>query len=444
MERELTIFMDLEGEAVLVGRLFFRERAGRATSSFSYDPTWIRRRGSFALAPNLPLTAGAFHSAKGLLGAFSDAAPDAWGRKLMLRQERARARKAKTQPRTLFDIDFLAGVDDATRLGALRIKDPGGDAFIAQTGRPIPPLIDLPKLLSATGRIERDRETDDDLVLVLAPGTSLGGARPKATVRDAAGRLLVAKFPKRDDDWPVTRWEAVALTLAARAGIAVPTWRFELVAKKPVVLLDRFDRSEAGHRIPFMSAMTALDAEDHGDQRSYMELVDVLRQQGAQPEADARELWRRIVFNMLVSNTDDHLRNHAFLHRGAGWVLSPAYDMNPCPVDVKPRVHALAIDDADPTASLDLALRVAPNFGLSEADARGIAAEVGEAASTWRAVAKSFKLTPAQIERMESAFEHDDLRDALALVAPKPIAAKAPRKAAAKPSKKKKTKARGK
>jgi serine/threonine-protein kinase HipA len=412
MERELIVYMDTDRAPVLVGRLWARERTGRETSSFTYDPSWIKRRGAFALSPRLALTPGPYHAAKGLLNAFGDCAPDAWGRKLMLRQERARARKAKTQPRTLFEIDFLAGVEDETRLGALRFKDAGGEAFIARTGRPVPPLIDLPRLLSATGRIERDRETDDDLILVLAPGTSLGGARPKATVRDTAGRLLVAKFPKKDDDWPVTVWEAVLLTLAARAGITVPAWRLETIARKPVLLLDRFDRADTDRRIPFMSAMTALDASDHGEQRSYLDILDVIRQMGAQPESDARALWRRIVFNILVSNTDDHLRNHAFLHGPGGWTLSPAYDMNPCPVDVRPRAHALAIDEADPTASIELAFSVAERFAIGPDEAQDIAAEVATAAGQWREVAKTFKLTGSQIDRMASAFEHDDMKHA--------------------------------
>jgi serine/threonine-protein kinase HipA len=413
MERDLTVYLDLDGAPVLVGRLWARERTGRETSSFTYDPAWIKRLGAFALAPSLTLTPGPHHASKGLLNAFTDPAPDAWGRKLMQRQERARTRLAKTQPRTLFDIDYLAGVDDRTRLGALRFKDSKGDEFLARTDRPVPPLIDLPNLLAATGRIERDRETDEDLLLVLAPGTSLGGARPKATIRDTNGTLLVAKFPKKEDDWPVTVWEAVILALAERAGIAVPAWRLETIAKKPVLLLTRFDRAAIDTRIPFMSAMTAIDATDHGDQRSYLELVDVLRQQGSQPDADVRQLWRRIVFNSLVSNTDDHLRNHAFLRDRRGWRLSPAYDMNPCPVDVRPRVHALAIDDVDPTSSLELVLSVAPRFGMPAADAKAIAAEVGTVVATWRATAKRFKLTSAQIDRMASAFDHADLTAAV-------------------------------
>jgi serine/threonine-protein kinase HipA len=198
------------------------------------------------------------------------------------------------------------------------------------------------------------------------------------------------------------------------AGLRRPTPE----TKKPVLLLTRFDRTAGDTRIPFISAMTALDATDHGEQRSYLDLVDVLRQQGARPDADLRQLWRRIAFNILVSNTDDHLRNHAFLRGLRGWRLSPACDMNPCPVDVRPRVHALAIDDADPAGSLDTALSVAPRFGLSAADAKSIAAEVGTAVAAWRATAKRFKLTAAQTDRMSSAFDHADLAAAVSYTRP--------------------------
>lgn len=429
MQRELLVYMDLNGRPELVGRLWARERTGRESSSFTYAPSWLERRGAFALSPTLMLAAGQFHSAKGLANAFSDTAPDSWGRKLMARRERARAKQAKTQPRTLFEIDYLAGVDDQTRLGALRFKDADASTFLTTTGNPVPPLIDLPRLLSATSRIERDQETDEDLLLILAPGTSLGGARPKATVRDADGRLLVAKFPKRDDDWPVTLWEAVLLDLAARAGISVPDWRLERIARKPVVLIRRFDRDARGWRVPFMSAMTALDATDHGEQRSYLEIADTLRQIGSSPAKDLEELWRRMVFNILVSNTDDHLRNHAFLHADQGWRLSPVYDLNPCPADIKPRVHALAIDEEDASASVETALGVAHQFGLAASRARTIAAEVAAAVAGWPMVAKARGLSAAQIERMASAFEHDDARFLTA-------AHKVPAKTADVPSKK--------
>ncbi len=401
------------------------------SSSFAYDPSWLKRKDGFALSPTLMLTAGQFQ-AQGLPNVFGDTAPDSWGRKLMLRRERARAKKAKAQPRTLFEIDYLAGVDDRTRIGALRFTETEEGPFITTTGEPVPPLINLPRLLSATDRIERDEETEEDLLLVLAPGTSLGGARPKATIRDANDRLLVAKFPKRDDDWPVPTWEAVLLKLAQDAGLNVPPWRLEEIAGNPVLLVTRFDRDAKGNRVPFMSAMTALDATDHGPQRSYLEIVDSIRQTGSKPDADIEELWKRIVFSVLVSNTDDHLRNHAFLHDGKGWRLAPVYDLNPCPVDVKPRVHSLAIDETDATSSLETALDVAELFGIKPERARALAGQIGAVTAGWRDAAKSRGLNKAQIDRMETAFEHDDLRLALS-IRPAAAAAKQPAKSPAKP-----------
>lgn len=434
MQREILVYLDIKGKPVLVGRLWARERTGRESSSFAYDPSWLKRKGAFALSPTLMLSAGQFQ-ARGLPNVFGDTAPDSWGRKLMLRRERARAKKAKTPPCTLLEIDYLAGVDDRTRIGALRFKDTEDGPFLTTTGEPVPPLINLPRLLSATDRIERDEETEEDLLLVLAPGTSLGGARPKATIRDGDDRLLIAKFPKRDDDWPIPTWEAVLLKLAEDAGLNVPPWRLDEIAGKPVLLVTRFDRDAIGQRVPFMSAMTALDATDHGPQRSYLEIVDAIRQMGSKPDADIEELWKRIVFSILVSNTDDHLRNHAFLHDGKGWRLAPVYDLNPCPVDVKPRVHSLAIDEADATSSLDTALEVAELFGIKPERARALAAQIGAVTARWRDAAKSQGLTKTQIDRMETAFEHDDLRLAAKL---KPASAsEKPAKAPAKGSSKK-------
>ena len=198
------------------------------------------------------------------------------------------------------------------------------------------------------------------------------------------------------------------MTLAAKTGLRIPTWRLEEVAGRAVLILRRFDRDN-GNRIPFLSAMSMLGAEDR-DVRSYLEFVDALRQHGATLKSDARELWRRTVFSILISNTDDHLRNHGFLYAGPnGWRLAPAYDLNPVPVDIKPRVLTTAIDCDDGTASLDLAMSVASYFELSAQDAREIAAEVGKAVSTWRSVATGFGLSKAEIDRMATAFEHEDL-----------------------------------
>lgn len=204
-------------------------------------------------------------------------------------------------------------------------------------------------------------------------------------------------------------WEAVALSLARIAGITVPTWRLESVAKRPVLLLRRFDRNK-GTRIPFLSAMSMLSAKDN-EQRSYMEFVDALRQYGASPKEDMHMLWRRIVFSILISNTDDHLRNHGFLYGGqAGWRLSPAYDLNPVPVDIKPRLLTTTIDLDSGAASLDLAFSVANYFDLSKIEAVDIAAEVGAAVSTWREAAANLGAKAQEIDRMSSAFEHADLK----------------------------------
>lgn len=272
----------------------------------------------------------------------------------------------------------------------------------------------MPRLLSAAERVLSDTDRDEDLRLLLAPGSSLGGARPKASVRDRDGHLAIAKFPNKGDEVNAVLWEAAALTLAAKAGISVPEWRLETVAGKPVLLLRRFDR-EQGRRVPFLSAISMLDARDH-EVRSYLEFVDVLRQHGAAPKEDMHALWRRIVFSILISNTDDHLRNHGFLWVGpAGWRLAPAYDLNPVPTDIKPRVLTTAIDLDDGAASLKLALDVAAYFELSKDDARQIAAQAGQAVNSWRRVAASLGLTQAEIDRMASAFEHQDLKDALAV-----------------------------
>jgi serine/threonine-protein kinase HipA len=276
-------------------------------------------------------------------------------------------------------------------------------------------LIELPRLLSATERVLADSDTDEDLRLLLAPGSSLGGARPKASVRDRDGSLVIAKFPHKGDEINTVLWEAVALTLAAKAGVPVPEWRLETAAEKPVLLSRRFDR--AGRtRIPFLSAMSMLGANDN-ETRSYLEFVDALRQSGAAPKQDMHALWRRIALSILISNTDDHLRNHGFLYAGpAGWRLAPAYDLNPVPTDIKPRVLATAIDLDDGTASLRTLLEVAAYFELGPDEAHKIAAQVGQAVATWRKVAAKLGITITEIDRMASAFDHEDLKAALSFV----------------------------
>lgn len=404
-ERALEVFVRSAGTDHRVGTLWTRVRGARESASFEYAASWRAAPAGFALDPELPLAPGRFHTERSLFNAFSDPMPDRWGQTLLRRNERTRARVEGRGARTLFAADFLALVDDETRLGAMRFRDVGSETFLT-TGSKVPPLVALPKLLRAAARVVADEETDDDLLLLLAPGTSLGGARPKASVRRADGTLAIAKFPSRDDDWSITRWEATTLALAERAGITIPTHELVTVAGKPVLVVARFDRDGA-ERVPYMSALTALAARD-GDPRSYVELADTLRQIGGAVSRDLPELWRRLVFNVLVSNTDDHLRNHGFLHRPGGWRVAPAFDLNPMPVDVRPRVHALALDETDATSSFETAMRVAPSFGLSMSRARTIAKEVSTAVKTWRKVAARHGLSARQIDRMASAFEHAD------------------------------------
>ena len=414
-DRSLPVYVDLDSEPHLAGRLWARSRKGKESATFEYDETWLANPVRFALEPALVLGRGPHHTVAGRLvfGGIGDSAPDRWGRVLIQREERRKAREEKRLPRTLLEVDYLLGVGDIARQGALRFAESEGGPFLA-TGAQIPPLIQLPALLAAALRMSEDGGDDDDLRLLLAPGSSLGGARPKASVIDRDGQLAIAKFPQQGDPIRVSLWEAVTLRLASLAGIPTSEWRVEKVAGQEVLMLRRFDRRK-GMRIPFLSAMSLLNAADN-EPRSYMEIADALRQHGARAEEDCTQLWRRIVFSVLVSNTDDHLRNHGFLYdRAGGWRLSPAYDMNPVPADIRPRILTTAIDEADSTASLDLAFEVAPHFGLRPDKARAIVREAGMAVTQWRETAASMGLSSKEIERMSSAFEHGELDKAVSI-----------------------------
>lgn len=413
METETYVYLDLSGSPRLVGRLWSRTRKDRETATFEYDSEWLRNPLRFALEPALTLGPGPFHSGdRALFGSIGDSAPDRWGRVLMRRAERRRAAGEGQTARTLREIDYLLMVDDEARQGALRFAAKPGGPYLAHGGkRKIPPLIQLPLLLTAAEHVSEDKESNEDLRLLLAPGSSLGGARPKASIRLPDGQLAIAKFPNAADEINVVLWEAVALSLASKAGIIVPEWKLELVGKKSILLLQRFDRLKKD-RIPFLSAMSMLSAKDN-EQRSYMEFVDVLRQHGGATREDIHMLWRRIVLSILISNTDDHLRNHGFLYNDrAGWRLAPAYDLNPVPIDIKPRVLSTCIDLDDATASLDLAFQVSSYFEIDKKEARQIAYEVGTAVKSWRKVAAKFGLTASEIDRMSSAFEHAELKKA--------------------------------
>lgn len=414
MEQAILVYVDLLGIPIKVGQLWGRSRNGRESMSFEYDRDWLNHPKRFSLDPALNLVEGSFHTSldKPLFGALDDSSPDRWGRLLMRRSERKNAEKEKRTPRALKEIDFLLMVDDEGRLGALRFKKEENGPFLTTYDKNhIPPLVSVGKLLTASSHVLQESDTEEDLRLLLAPGSSLGGARPKASVKDKDGHLTIAKFPRKDDEINIIAWEAVALTLAGKAGIKVPEWRLESAGHRQILLSRRFDRKK-NIRIPFLSAMSALAAKDN-EMHSYLEIADVIRQMSASPKEDLEALWSRIVFNVLISNVDDHLRNHAFLYSGlSGWRLSPAYDLNPTPTDIKPRILSTAIDLVDPTASVDLAVEVVHHFDLDVKQAKKILKKMGLVVASWRDEAAKLKIKKTEIDRMSSAFDHEDLRKA--------------------------------
>ena len=419
MDRQIFVYVDLDNTPHLVGRLWLRVRNRTESATFQYDESWLQNPERFALEPALQMDAAPYHTDTGkrLFGAIGDSAPDRWGRALMMRAEARRERKAGEPPRTLWEADYLLLVDDETRQGALRFGEQEGGPFLRQVvDNRTPPLIELPALLAASEHVYDEVETGEDLRLLLAPGSSLGGARPKASVRDRDGELAIAKFPHHTDRISTVLWEAMALRLASAAGINTAIGRVERVAGRPVFLLRRFDR-EGTTRRPFLSAMSMLGAVDH-ETRSYLEIADAIQRYGAAPSEDLHELWRRIVFSVLISNTDDHLRNHGFLYEGnRGWRLSPAYDLNPVPVQFRPRILSTLIDEQSGDASLELALSVAEYFRLTQAQARQTAYEVGNAVSRWRKEATALGIGAVEMNTVASAFEHEDLAQARKLKA---------------------------
>jgi serine/threonine-protein kinase HipA len=389
----------------LAGTLY-PHRGGRTDSAtFTYAPQYVSSPTAYALDPALPLALGTYQTAVGraLFGAFSDCAPDRWGRTLVNRREAALARAENRAARRLGEADYLLGVRDDLRQGALRFRHYDGP-FLAIEEHGVPALTDLPALLDLTERAEQDTADLPDLLRLIRVGSSLGGARPKAHVLNANGRIAIAKFPSASNDtWNVMAWEKVALDLAEAAGVTVPESRLHRLAGRSVLVVDRFDRTPAGERIGYASAMTMLEATDR-DQRSYLEIAEVIEERSSDATGDLRQLWRRIVFSVLISNTDDHLRNHGFLHqRGEAWRLAPAFDLNPDP-SPGPKFLSTAIDISDDAATIDTALSVADFFRLSDAQATAVCNEVATAVSQWRNVAGRHSLGNQEITDMEPAF----------------------------------------
>ena len=406
-DKKILVYISLSNENYFVGTLWSHFNRGRETSDFEYSKDWLKNPKAFSLEPALFLGAGKQVNPRQtpLFGSFGDSAPDTWGRILMRRYEAQIAKDENRSPRTLNEIDYLLYVNDYARQGALRFRAEDNNDFLFPGNlKSIPPLVNLTKLLAATEKVVDFEERNSDLQLLLAPGSSLGGARPKASVIDKDGNLCIAKFPKKDDYTNNVLWEAVALTLAKKCGLNVQEWSLHKVEKKNVIVLKRFDRN-GNTRIPFLSAMSMLNAIDNDSQtHSYLDIADAIRQNGATPKEDLKELWKRIVFSILISNTDDHLRNHGFLYvNEAGWKLSPLYDVNPS-CDNK-NVLSTYITETDNSQSLDLALEVCEYFEISIENAKTIILDMKNKIKNWKTVAKQFGLSKSEIDKMEVAFK---------------------------------------
>lgn len=391
-------YVEVNGATEEVGDAYFTFRRGRLTATFSYDRSYLGRPGAYAIDPGLSLTAGSWPLPHGLPGAFSDAAPDRWGRNLIAKRLRAQAAAERRPAPTVDDRDYLLGVSDETRQGALRFKTDAGEEF-QHPAPDVPKLIALPSLMHAANAVARDEPDNMEAIkTLLDAGTgSLGGARPKASVKDG-DRLLIAKFAHHADEWAVIAWEKSALDLAESAGISVPVRQLVGVEGSPVLLLERFDRKGA-ERIGYASAMTLLEAQD-GQSHDYTEMAEVIPEHGSSTAGDLRQLWRRIAFSIAIHNTDDHLRNHGFLRRRSGWALAPAFDVNPNPDLAAQRVTSIG-GASTPSDEVDALLLYSESFDLTNAQARSVLREVVDAVANWAAVARRNGVADAEIARFE-------------------------------------------
>ena len=406
---KLEVHFDWRGQTHLVGRLYADEHGQAVT--FEYVPEWLQRQDACAIDPTaLPLRSGPHHSAT-LFGVMQDCGPDRWGRVLI---ERA-ARKNVLSRKPYRDIDYVLALDDVARVGALRFRlDATGPFLAAGTGK-LPPLLRLQALLRATDAVHAESETAQDLRFLLGAGSPIGGARPKCAIRLANDALAIAKFPKPDDMRDIAAGEILALSVAREAGIRTAEHRLVSVGKQSVAVITRFDR-QGQTRIPFISAASLLGA-DPGGSAAYTQLGDGIRQFGHNVPGDLRELWRRLIFSLLASNYDDHLRNHGFLMLAPGrWSLSPAYDLNPVPEIERARASQMAIAEDTKAPTIAGALDAAPRFGLPPAEARRILREVFAAVSGWRKTGLRLGIRPATLEAYASAFEQPLMEEAAGLV----------------------------
>jgi hipA domain protein len=397
-------------QPILMGKLYVNVIKGGESYSFEYDKDWLERTGlALTLDPELmPYSGRQYPTGKNIFGLFADASPDRWGRVLMNKRERILAEKEGRKPSKLYDSDYLLGVYDETRMGGIRFKlDSEGPFLSDDKETAAPPWATLRTLEEASRNFENDETglSEKWLNQLIKPGSSLGGARSKATVVDTRGQLWIAKFPSKNDENDTGAWEMVAHDLAGLCGLNVPEAKLEKFSPLgSTFLIKRFDRS-GSKRVHFASAMTLLgktDGASAADGTSYLDIVAFIRSYGAQPKKDLIELWKRIVFNMAVTNTDDHLRNHAFVLTGKGWILSPLYDVNPVPYGDE---LSLNVDEDDNSICMELAVQVATKFGISELDARSYAEDIQTIVrDNWERTAIKYGLTRRQIEEMRPAF----------------------------------------
>lgn len=409
-EKNIYVFADfLSFHNEFLGTVHVSQTKGREFYSFEYDEQWLAK-GAMLLDPDLQWYRGRQYISdnKQVFGFLSDSAPDRWGRRLMNRREELRAKKGGEKPVKLMESDYLLGVFDESRMGGLRFKtDPDGEYVSNDADFATPPWTSLRELEQAATEFEKNETSDNDFWLkqLLAPGSSLGGARPKASVLAPDGSMWIAKFPSKHDEFDSGAWEMVVHELALLCGINVPEARAEVFSSLGTTfLVKRFDRA-GKERIHFSSAMTMLgksDGADATDGSSYLEIVSFLKANGANPKQDLIQLWKRIVFGMAVSNTDDHFRNHGVLLTNNGWILSPMYDVNP---DVFGEFLSLNVDSDNSAIDLNLAIEASKYYGITKADAASLADEiVRKVDNNWRALAGEYGISHSEAERMSPAF----------------------------------------
>ena len=416
-----TIQVYLGSEPRRIGTIRYDQQGARESAAFEYDADWLTAADRFTIDPALQLVAGPQFHKKTRDGsifhaAIADTEPDGWGRRVIQRDHAKRRQELRragneAEVRPLNELDYLLAVDDFSRVGALRMQDEEG-VFrrAAEEGRrTAPPLIELDQLVAATRAVETNSETAADLAYLRGCGTSLGGLRPKCTVLDDVGRLSIGKFPSVSDERAVTKGEILALRLAAIAGIDAAEGSLIDSDGVPVALVRRFDRPEGGGRLMYVSAATMLGAEpgDPGE-HTYTEIVDAIRLHGASAQADIDELWRRIAFSILITNVDDHLVNHGFLHVDRGqWRLAPAFDLNPFP-ERQRELKTWVSEEAGPEATVDALMSVTPYFRITAPKAKDILRQVEAAVAQWRDQGRGLRLTDVELDQFADAFEHQE------------------------------------